>query len=193
MKKYRRIKALGFVEVLIAIIVTGIASAVFLTMSGRAMKELVQTERIESMAKIARDGVNIAQEVANIDKSEIDLVDYFPRDDVPTPDQYCYIPLNVDGQYSFSQSVPNDILKYSTGSINFRDSIINKTQDLFTSGEYMYEDYFMVMCIEQFVGSDPDDPDWANVYFLVGDVHVTGEITSDSDVQDLKYYSIIDL
>ena len=79
----KRIKGLGFIEVLMAIVVVSIVSAVFLSIAGKAMKELIQTERMEHMARIARDGANIAQEVANKEKAEVidNTDDLFPKED----------------------------------------------------------------------------------------------------------------
>ena len=54
----------------------------------------------------------------------------------------------------------------------------------------MYENYFLVMCIE---GIDDSGTSWASVKFVVGDIKVAGVQTTDSDVRDFTYYSIIDL
>ena len=101
--KNKKIKALGFVEVLISIVVVGIVSAVFLTIAGKTMKSLIQTERIEQMARIAVDGSNIAQEIANQEKAQLTGgEDLFPSEN-PGDIGSCFIPeYNPDtSEYSF--------------------------------------------------------------------------------------------
>ncbi|MFA7682823.1 MAG: type II secretion system protein, partial [Candidatus Dojkabacteria bacterium] len=90
----KQFKALGFIEVLIAIVVVGIVSAVFLSISGRAMKDLIQAERLEYMARLAKNGMNVAQEVANREKANVvttSETNYFPDDNGK-----CYIPLKKE-------------------------------------------------------------------------------------------------
>jgi hypothetical protein len=209
------IKALGFVEVLIAIVVVGIASAVFLTMSGRAMRELVQTERIEYMARISRDGVTMAQELASKEKNDLPKVNWFPDPDLLSHDTVCYLIQrdneSTDNDYVFVyEGAYNnyDYIEYSFSNPNeeetVRSNIVEKVsstiednpQDYIYSYEdpndslsYITEKYFLAMCITDI----DDNQQWANVYFWVGDIGVKGDITSGKDVRDLKYYSIIDI
>jgi hypothetical protein len=197
MEKYRQLKGLGFVEVLIAIVVAGTVSTVFLSIAGHAMKDLIQTERIEYMARIAKDGANVAQEVANQEKANTDPTkNYFP-DDVDR----CYIPLREDGDpaYKFMKEggdfVPfNDPLPISgTTPIppNDRKAIVDFFNGHFgESRDYFWGDYFMIMCITNI---DTTTSNWANVYFLVGDRGVAGQKTSSTDVKDFIYYSVIEL
>ena len=174
--KIKNIKALGFVEVLIAIAIVGIVSAVFLTIAGQAMKNLVRTERIESMSRIATDGANIAQEVANQDKSGLVLyADSFPKI------EGCYIPFRSVNQGVASYYFEKDGESYRT--LGSRESYVSEASDL-------YEDYFLVMCIDSI---NQDDTNWANVSFIVGDVNVAGLATTDSDIADFTYYAVIDL
>lgn len=194
MNNQKTIKALGFIEVIIAIVVVGIASAVFLTMSGRAMKELVQTERIEYMARISRDGVTIAQELANKEKNEPDSINWFPDTDTGGTDPLCYlIKINTESSSDYVFDYNGNLVTgftYKEFSYNEsgRDSIISRLESL-DPNEIIYENYFLAMCITDI----DENQQWANVYFWVGDIGVKGDITSDSDVRDLKYYSIIDI
>ena len=192
MRKYKEIKALGFVEVMIAIVVAGIVSTVFLTVAGKAMKELVQTERIEAMRRVAKDGVEIAQEVANKQKNALPTEEFFP-----TGAEYCFIPFrDTQGDYSIMKNVLDDnfvresIPKSNEASLAFRNWAINNAIYDENLNEESDDPYFLIMCIEDI---DVSGTRWANVYFLVGDKHVEGKITSDTDLKDFKYYAIIDL
>jgi len=214
----KQYKALGFIEVLIAIVVVGVTSAVFLTMSGRAMRELVQTERIEYMGRISRDGVTIAQELANKEKNDPNPVNWFPNPNLSTGDQHCYLIQrdneSDENEYVFSYEgnyVEKDYKDYyianpldPTEVNQIREDIVSDTRNMIENEPndyiYAYEDpedpltliserYFLAMCITDIDNNEQ----WANVYFWIGDIDVKGEITSGSDVRDLKYYSIIDI
>ncbi len=200
----KNLKALGFVEVVIAIAVAAIVSAVFMTIAGKAMKNLIQSERIEAMARIAKDGANIAQEIANQEKSSIGAGnDFFPNETIDKG--YCFVPYReVDGEntayYFLKNDEANDFLsikKYEDNSIDIPG--LSGTYDvnrevqrgLFVSeAKDLYTDYFLVMCIE---GIDEEGTGWANVEFIVGDIKVEGLITNDSDLKDFTYYAVIDL
>jgi hypothetical protein len=200
-------KALGFVEVLIAIVVVGISSAVFLTMSGRAMKELVQTERIEYMGRISRDGVTMAQTLADKERNDPSTTDWFPNSvDPDGGDPVCYL-LQKTGSssddYEFYKDNNSDYIdcKFDNEE-DRRECVVDKTNEIIGDNLhiYRYEDpnnpgiflsqpYFLSMCITDIDANEQ----WANVYFWVGDIGLKGEITSDKDLRDLKYYSIIDI
>jgi hypothetical protein len=198
MKKYKQLKGLGFVEVLIAIVVAGTVSTVFLSIAGHAMKDLIQTERIEYMARIAKDGVSVAQEVANQEKASTDLTqNYFPDDA-----GFCYIPLredNEDPPYKFMKE-SGDFVRFSdplpiseTTPIppSDREAIVDFFNEQFgESRDYFWGDYFMIMCITNI---DTTTSNWANVYFLVGDRGVAGQKTDSTDIKDFIYYSVIEL
>jgi len=196
MKGYieKQFKGLGFVEILIAIVVVGIVSAVFFSISASAMRDLIQTERIETMANIARDGFNIAQEVANQEKADVGSTNnYFPDD----PGE-CYIPLRDEEEnpvYKFQKEDGSFVFFSDPSTFPFptedRSDIVNYFETTFgESEEYFWgENYFMLMCIE----SIDDTSRWANVFFIVGDMDVAGQLTNDSDIQDFKYYAVIDL
>jgi hypothetical protein len=207
MKNIKTVKGLGFVEVLIAIVVVGIASAVFLTMSGRAMKELVQTERIEYMARISRDGVTMAQELASKEKNDPSATDWFPNPNL-SAGPVCYLIQrdneSVDNDYVFYYKGNYADLDYEEYLDTEREKIVSQVQDMIETKpeDYIYsyidpddppqlisERYFLAMCITKYDSNNQ----WANVYFWVGDINLAGEITSDKDVRDLKYYSIIDI
>lgn len=189
-----KMKALGFVEVIIAIVVVGVISTVFLTMSGRAMRELVQTERLETMKRVAKNGVHIAEEIANREKNALPGEEYFPVEGV----DYCYIPVKNGDQYYFegnsdgaSDYISISLLQLVTQDSNpIRDWAIENAVFDIDNDPNTDDDYFLVMCISDI---DLSGTRWANVYFWVGDIHVKGERTSDTDMKDFKYYAIIDL
>jgi hypothetical protein len=203
MSRYKNIKALGFVEVIIAIVVVGVASAVFLTMSGRAMRELVQNERIESMRRVAKNGVEIAVEAANLQKGAKVDESYFPMDS--TDEGRCFIPVKggsgaevsygflMDGSDEFlsmSDAIPDDTRVWALEGGRAKYESLYLADSPEEEDEYLPTDYFLLMCIDSF---DPTGEQWADVYFWVGDIHVDGKITSDSDLKDFKYNAIIDL
>ncbi|MDD3474954.1 MAG: hypothetical protein PHP08_03610, partial [Candidatus Dojkabacteria bacterium] len=192
----KKIKALGFVEILIAIVVVGVISTVFLSITTNAMKDLLQTERTEYMARMAKDGMNIAQEIANQDKADIFIEDADRA--FPMEEGYCYIPIRIDS----GDSVTYEFVKEDNGesfenvqdpeadiSLDFatiRSELLAKFETGGTTfeDEYFWDDnYFMVMCIESI---DTTSTRWANVRFWVGDRHVAGEITNDSDIKDFN-------
>ena len=194
----KKIKALGFVEVLIAIVVVGIISTVFLSISANAMKDLIQSERIEYMARMAKDGMNIAQEIANQDKADIFIKD--ADKNFPSDEDYCYIPLRTGSGdsviYKFLRDNNGEFVNEEdpeAGGINSRGKIL---QDFETGGATFEDDYFwdsnyfIVMCIESI---DDTSTRWANVRFWVGDRNVEGRITNDSDVKDFNYYAVVEL
>jgi hypothetical protein len=196
----KKFNALGFVEILIAIVVVGIVSTVFLSITSNAMKDLLQTERIEYMARMAKDGMNIAQEIANQDKADVFIS---PEDkNFPSEESYkgsCFIPLRTGSGdsviYEFKKNDFQDggLLEFREDDENLRESVVSE----FVNGGIVYEDdyfwddnYFMVMCIESI---DTTSTRWANVRFWVGDRNVAGQITNDSDVKDFNYYAVIEL
>jgi hypothetical protein len=199
MKKYKQLKGLGFVEVLIAIVVAGTVSTVFLSIAGHAMKDLIQTERIEYMARIAKDGVSVAQEVANQEKASTDLTqNYFPDDA-----GFCYIPLredNEDSPYKFMKDENGEFVSFQNPLSLLQSPPIPPSDrrvivDFFNgefgeARDYFWGDYFMIMCITNI---DTTTSNWANVYFLVGDRGVAGQKTGSTDVKDFIYYSVIEL
>jgi type II secretory pathway pseudopilin PulG len=190
-----KIKGLGFIEVLIAIVVVGIVSSVFLTIAGHAMKSLVQTERIEYMARIARDARNIAQEVANQER-----VDILTNDGLfPNQVNECYFPQkDGDGDetvYKFAKNESDEFLSEPTSTS--REALItfikNNNLEWYIAeleDEVSWkQDYFVIMCIQ----SIDETSRWAHVEFRVGDVNLKGEKTDDTDIKDFIYYAIIEL
>jgi type II secretory pathway pseudopilin PulG len=177
----RKFKALGFIEVLIAIVVVSTVSAVFFSIATDAMKDLIQMERMESMARLAKNGVNIAQEVANQEKADqISQEEYFPK-----AFNQCYIPVEdqeANPVYSFAEDQSGTFISYTDGD---REGI---TENLDTQYLWLEDNYFLAMCIE-----DIEEDNWAYVKFWVGDVKLKGVRTTDSDVKDFIYYAIIKL
>jgi type II secretory pathway pseudopilin PulG len=186
----KKFKALGFIDVLIAIVVVGIVSSVFLSIAGNTMKELIQAERVENMARLAKDGVNVAQEIANQEKANLNpTVTYFPHDS--GDEGKCFIPLRegtgVDVEYSFEEDSGFVAIPEAN-----RSDIVNHVKESGLSESYLAGDqYFVVMCIP--VGGVDTGTGWANVKIWVGDTDLQGEVTSDSDVKDFTFYSVIDL
>lgn len=183
--KRKKIKAMGFIEVIIAIVVVGIASAVFLTMAGRAMRELVQVERGEYMKRVAKNGVNIAQEVANKQKAAESGEVFFPYK-VSQHEGWCFVPVKSGDDYAFQMELD----QFESISLMESDDSLREWAKAHPTNMEGAQDYFLVMCIKEI---DPIYGKWANVYFWVGDIHVAGEITSDSDMKDIKYNAIINL
>lgn len=190
LKGEKQFKALGFVEVLIAIVVVSIVSAVFLSLAGDVMKELIQTERIEAMARIAKDGVSVAQEVANRDAADILEDKNFPQR-IPQDIGRCYIPIREEGGdpvYKFAENPSGTLYSFPNDSSE-RPDIVATLRGPEGSKLRWYEDYFMVMCL---LGIDTGTT-WAHVRFWVGDINVEGQITNDRDMKDFIYYAVIEL
>jgi type II secretory pathway pseudopilin PulG len=200
-----KIKALGFIEVLIAIVVVGIVSAVFLSIAGNAMKDLVLSERIEYMARVAKDAKNIAQDVANQEKAEIVITnDIFPNDESRDVGR-CFFPQREssggegDTVYKFAKNIDGENFAFFQDPVNpnssDREVLVAKVKE--ESLEWVIEndeinwnrDYFVLMCIENIDTTSR----WTHVRFWVGDLSVKGEFTNDRDVKDFIYYAVIEL
>jgi type II secretory pathway pseudopilin PulG len=192
-----KIKALGFIEVLIAIVVVGIVSAVFLSIAGRAMKDLIQAERVEYMSRIAKDAMNIAQEVANQEREDL-LVDNNLFPDETTDINECFFPkrevIGDEVTYKFAKN-ESDIFESRSASVD-RDQLVGEIKNdsnlrWFTTNDGIdwNDNYFVLMCIRNIDTSSR----WANVEFWVGDLSVKGERTDSTDVKDFRYYAIIEL
>ncbi len=174
----KKFKALGFVEVLIAIVVVSIVSAVFFSIATDAMKDLIQTERMETMARLAKNGANIVQEVANQEKADqFSQEEYFPK-----AKGQCYLPVeDQDGDpvYSFAKEEGSGFIFCPDGD---RSCVIDKVLNEYV----LFDNYFLLMCIV-----DIEEDSWAYVKFWVGDIKLEGVRTTDSDVKDFTYYAII--
>jgi hypothetical protein len=133
----------------------------------------------------------MAQELANKEKNEPDAINWFPDDDPDNSDPVCFLIINnIESSSDYVFDYEGDLAasftyKDFTYDESGRDSIISSLDQ----DEIIYQDYFLAMCITDI----DDNQQWANVYFWVGDINLAGEITSDKDVRDLKYYSIIDI
>ena len=173
--------SLGFVEALVAIIVSGIASTVLMSIAASTMSNLLKTETMDSMSRHAQSGAIILQQIANLQKNNPENIVGKPLKEMTTA---CYyLDCNEDGQCQ----VDEDELV----SVDAERTLITDRAKILGS-----EDYFRYFCVEskgeEIIGEESNVKSLV-IKFIVGDVRSKGEITSDSDNKDIEYFSIIRL
>ena len=76
MNKERIYKGLGFIEALLAILVTGMASVALMDIAARTMTDTIRNEMTDTMTQYAIEGAEIVQVIA--DKERLTGRDFFP-------------------------------------------------------------------------------------------------------------------
>jgi len=171
---------MGFVEALIAIMITGIASVVLMGISANTLKSMVNTEIQDRMAQIGRSGAVIAQGVADLE-SEKDQEDrFFFEDGI---EGFCFKFNYEEGEgYSFNSNnklAPDTRTAYLT-------SLVEEEGD-----EQPY--YFRVMCVEDILVGTTTSRPRALIKIITGYTKTTGSYTSTRDIKDYEYLAVINL
>lgn len=159
-------EALGFAEALIAIMITGVAATVLMTISANSMKQLMQIEDMDKMAQLARSGAVTAQKIADEQESAFE----------DALENHCYA-YNGD---SFDTTAYINPAEFRTEA---KYVYFNGMEEV----EGPYSNFFRVICIQAKTESK------VGIKIVTGLVNVTGAITNSTDTKDYSYYSIINL
>jgi len=132
--RYRKYKALGFVEALIAIAVAGIASIVLMSIAINTISQVVRNEIENNLTEKAVEGASMAKKIAaNNNESETGL---FPQIDGNEGNCYAFTGDNNNPEFQMSGSDFQIACRYDAGE---REQCLSyKTQD---------QSIFRVMCI----------------------------------------------
>jgi type II secretory pathway pseudopilin PulG len=171
-------ESLGFVESLIAIMVSGIVATVLMNIAAASMRDLVRLDIEDAQAHHARSAAVILQNMANKERLQTDDDNLFDS----LAEGVCYA-LNRDenGEYDINPAVtlPN------------RDSYITDAiiHDGVNDNE---EDYFRAICV---VKKRPGDPPSNKllVKIIIGFNKASGLFSTSSDIKDYQYFAIINL
>lgn len=166
-KMKNKYEALGFAEALIAIMITGVAATVLMTISANSMKQLMQIEDMDKMAQLARSGAVTAQKIADEDEEAFEEAQA----------DYCY-------------AFNGDTFDTTAGYLNLSEFRTEAKYTYFNGMEEVegpYSNFFRVICIQAKTDSK------VGIKIVTGLVNVTGAITNSTDTKDYSYYSIINL
>lgn len=171
-------EALGFVEALIAIMVSGIVATVLINISVVAMRELVRLDIEDAQAHQARSAAVIVQNIANRERLK-EGSEYFS----PTQLQKdsCYILRKLEGGYEIDNTQSYQIGERDTYRF---DAVID---DGVNDNE---EDYFRIICI---ASNQPSGTKKMLIKVVVGFNKVEGMFGTTSDIRDYQYFAIINL
>lgn len=175
-KKY---EGLGFVEALIAIMVSGIVATILINIAVSSMKELIRLDVEDAQAHHARSAAVLMQNIANRERLREDgntIVDNLSVN-------RCYR-LNFN-----KETAQYDIDVSESYSQYDRDSY--KVSAIITDGVNDNEgDYFRIVCMEKI---KPGDTNKLLIKVIIGFNRVAGMFSNSSDIADYKYFAIINL
>jgi hypothetical protein len=176
MNKTMKYKGIGFVEALIALMVSGVVAIVLMSISANALQELHTIDTEDAIAQVAVSTAVQLQYLAN-------------QEAQGEPDDNVFYDLTPNQCYGFSSPdeglVESPICSYNTdtGDISANCRGISGT----TYGEGFYR----IMCV---LNSDSDSNKRRLVVKIFsGVVNLPGKATTDADVKDYEYYAVISL
>jgi hypothetical protein len=177
LKRKPKYEAMGFVEALIAIMVTGVASVVLMGISANSIRSMLQTETIDAMSQYARSGAILVQSMVEEDPLVLDSMTF---------DSSCY-PFaydSVDEVYSIDGTT---ILTGRSGYI--------ANAKLIDPPDGSEEDaiFFRVVCLDSLIEDVTTSARRAIIRVKVGVLNNDGDITNGSDIKDYEYTSVINL
>ncbi|MDX9739516.1 MAG: hypothetical protein RBT33_04155 [Candidatus Dojkabacteria bacterium] len=183
-KQKEKYEALGFVESLIAIMVSGIVVAVLMNISVVAMRDLVKLDIEDAQAHHARSAAVIVQNIANRErlKEEASLFDTLSENQ-------CYALIrNEDETYDIN----TDFIPQGNRQEYIDQGVIN---DGVSDNE---DDYFRVICVVNNGKLAPLEAEGGNsnkmlIRVIIGFKKVQGAFTTTTDVRDYEYFAIINL
>lgn len=176
-KNSERYSGVGFAEALIALMVAGLVAVVLMRISANAIGDLA---RLDLEDEIARRAVSAAVDIQNaaISESQKDPDDniFYDPGSILIEDQ-CY-------EYSFN--VDGEILFDYVGDLNEDPPYERKP----ISNDPDEEDFIRVVCVTY---HESDDRSKMVVKIFTGVVGMAGLNTTDNDIKDYAYYSVINL
>jgi hypothetical protein len=180
MKRIRgknKYKAVGFVEALIAIMVSGIAATVLLSIASFSLRELIRMDMEDALAQHARSGAMILQNIANKEalNDDSELFESLNLDS-------CYVLVMESdaSSYTIDLENPYNIADREDYSVN-----ANIPVDDDFPGDV--EEYFRIMCVEDIEGRR------LLAKFVVGVKKMAGQISNVTDIRDYVYFAVINL
>ena len=170
---------LGFVEALIAIMVSGVVATVLINISASSMRDLVRQDVEDAQANYARSYAVILQNIANEDKVETEEDEF---DLANVTDGLCYrlVDVNADDTEKY-------ILELEASN---RDDYKTTAVLPMLDGTEDEGDFFGLVCIEAI--QDDTSPKLL-VEVTIGFNKTKGDFTTASDIKDYKYLAIINL
>ena len=177
LKLKQKYESLGFVEALIAIMISGIVATVLINISVIAMRELVRLDIEDAQGHHARSAAVIVQNIANRERliEDSNLMESLNNNRcyTLTKDEDNY---NIDPAISYTLSDDRETYK--------EDAIIT---DGVNDNE---EDYFRIVCIES---NRPAGTNKMLIRVVIGFNKVQGLFSTASDIRDFQYFAIINL
>ncbi|MBP5204316.1 hypothetical protein J6Z48_01610 [bacterium] len=98
-KNNKRYRAMGFIDVLIAIVVIGILSVVLMQIASNTFTKMVKNEQIDNMTQYGYEGGIALQDIATRDRDYYDNEKIFPTG--KSGCMYFFIQKDSSGNYSF--------------------------------------------------------------------------------------------
>lgn len=185
MKLKAKYEALGFVESLIAIMISGIVVTVLMNISVVAMRDLVRLDVEDAQAHHARSAAVIVQNIANRErvKEETSLFDSLVNDQC----------------YTLEKNEEDDVYEISTDFITPGDRETYISEGVINDGvNDNEEDYFRVICVIDNGRIEPLEGEGGItnkmlIKVIIGFNKVEGAFTTASDIRDFEYFAIINL
>ena len=176
-RKSKNYDAAGFVEALIAIMITGVSSVVLMQLAVNTVQNMIQNEVIDTMTQYAVEGSTMVQSIALQQKLTGESL-------FPNVGGQCYL-VNQDdtGKYYF--------VKENEGGEIFKSYTLAQ-RDVYKEDAVISTDdkYFRIFCIS----SNYQTADsYAVVQIVVGQTNSDGKITKGNNVADYTYYTVADL
>lgn len=173
---------MGFVEALIAIMVSGMSAVILMQIAANTMQDMIQNERIDQATQYAVEGAVMAQAIATKDKEVGGGL--FPK--LSGVDRCFAMEKRNNGDYGFVQDENGSFKSY----VPETDRNLYKEQAVVYDEKGEKTEYFRILCINY--------PPQESYSFLIGRVIVgqstsTGEISKGAQVKDYSYYTSIKL
>lgn len=184
---------MGFVEALIAVIITGMASVVLMQMAGSTLKEAVQNDKIDKMTMYAVEGANITSEIF-AKNQEVILLDLAV---IPSGFEYCYIPVSSDNgnTWDFLKDAIGKYKKFysedltSSGILDreyIKDQILNLDDALIKDEDGNQTQYFRTACLSRL-----ENQGFIRVQIFVAHMPSSGTITNNTEIKDYRYFTTV--
>ena len=175
-------EGLGFVEALIAIMVSGIVATVLVNIAVASMRELVRLDIEDAQAHNARSAAVIVQNIANRERLREDgniFDDYIEQN-------WCYrLIVDENGEYDIDTDISH---RYT-----FSDRESYKNDAVITDGVSDSEqNYFRIICMEKIRPGDPPTNKLL-IKVVIGFNKAQGLFSTSSDIRDYQYFAIINL
>ena len=172
----QKYESLGFVEALIAIMISGIVATVLMNISVVAMRELVRLDIEDAQGHHARSAAVIVQNIANRERLIEGSILFSSLEN-----NRCYTLAKEGDNYDIDPTI----------FYTFADRESYKEAAVITDGvNDNEEDYFRIICIES---NRPRETNKLLIRVVIGFNKVQGLFSTTSDIRDFQYFAIINL